>query len=102
MRSADGHPLPGDDRHLPMASSIDRAIRLSTAAAVLAVAAIAVYFSYGHAYAVVRTHDETGITAWLEAATIDDLCPRREPSGARLPSSRRVPSAGPRRGCWRR
>ena len=32
---------------------IDRAIRLSTAAAVLAVAAIAAYVSYWHAYAVV-------------------------------------------------
>jgi hypothetical protein len=34
MRGACGHPEAGDDRHLPMASSIDRAIRLSTAAAV--------------------------------------------------------------------
>ena len=46
---------------------------LSTAAAVLAVAGIAAYVSYGHAYAVVRAHGETGITARLEPATIDGL-----------------------------
>src|ERR1700730_15763560 len=54
-------------------SSIDRAIRLSTAAAVLAVAGIAAYVSYWHAYAVVRAYGETGITARLEPATIDGL-----------------------------
>ena len=71
--SADGHPLSGDDPYAPPASSIDRAIRLSTAAAVLAVAGIAAYVSYCHAYAVVRAHGETGITARLEPATIDGL-----------------------------
>jgi Protein of unknown function (DUF2637) len=55
------------------ASSIDRAIRLSTAAAVLAVAGIAAYVSYWHAYAAVRAHGESGITARLEPATIDGL-----------------------------
>ena len=64
--SADGCP-PGD------ASGMDRAIRLSTAAAVLAVAGIAAYVSYWHAYAVVRARRETGITARLEPATIDGL-----------------------------
>jgi hypothetical protein len=54
-------------------SSIDRAIRLSTAAAVIAVAAIAAYVSYWHAYAVIRAHGEGGITARLEPATIDGL-----------------------------
>src|SRR5438876_7765922 len=54
-------------------SSIDRAIRLSTAAAVLAVAGIAAYVSYWHAYAVVQAHGESGITARLEPATIDGL-----------------------------
>ena len=54
-------------------SSIDRAIRLSTTAAVLAVAGIAAYVSYWHAYAVVRAHGESGITARLEPATIDGL-----------------------------
>src|SRR5450755_370165 len=55
------------------AGSIDRAIRLSTAAAVVAVAGIAAYVSYWHAYAVVRTYGESGITARLEPATIDGL-----------------------------
>ncbi len=55
------------------ASGIDRVIRLSTAAAVLAVAGIAAYVSYWHAYAVVRAHGESGITARLEPATIDGL-----------------------------
>ena len=71
----------GDDRvrsclrppRATAASGIDRAIRLSTAAAVLAVAGIAAYVSYWHAYAVVRAHGETGITARLEPATIDGL-----------------------------
>ena len=71
--SADGYPLADDDPPAPLASGIDRAIRLSTAAAVLAVAGIAAYVSYGHAYAVVRAHGETGITARLEPATIDGL-----------------------------
>ena len=55
------------------ASSIDRAIRLSTAAAVLAVAGIAACVSYWHAYAVVRAYGGSGITARLEPATIDGL-----------------------------
>ena len=71
--SADGHPLVGDEPPTHRASGIDRAIRLSTAVAVLAVAGIAAYVSYWHAYAVVRAHGETGITARLEPATIDGL-----------------------------
>ena len=71
--SAGGHPPAGDDLPAPSPRGIDRAIRLSTAAAVLAVAGIAAYVSYGHAYAVVRAHGETGITARLEPATIDGL-----------------------------
>ncbi len=70
---ADGHPSAGDDPPAPPASGIDRAIRLSTAAAVLAVAGIAAYVSYWQAYAVVRAHGETGITARLEPVTIDGL-----------------------------
>ena len=54
-------------------SSINRAIRLSTAAAVLAVAGIAAYVSYWHPYAVIRAHGESAITARLEPATIDGL-----------------------------
>jgi hypothetical protein len=71
--SADGHPLADGDHPAPLTSGIDRAIRLSTAAAVLAVAGIAAYVSYWHAYAVVRAYGETGITARLEPATIDGL-----------------------------
>jgi uncharacterized protein DUF2637 len=59
-------------RDLPTAK-VDRAIRVSTAIAVLAVATIAAYVSYWHAYAVVRAHGESGVTARLEPATIDGL-----------------------------
>jgi len=52
---------------------VDRAIRVSTAVAVLAVAGIAAYVSYWHAYAVVRAQGEGGLTARLEPATIDGL-----------------------------
>jgi Protein of unknown function (DUF2637) len=71
--SADGSPPGGDDPPAPVTSGIDRATRLSTAVAVLAVAGIAAYVSYWHAYAVVRAHGESGITARLEPATIDGL-----------------------------
>jgi hypothetical protein len=71
--SAEGCALGDDDPPTPLTSGIDRAIRLSTAAAVLAVAGIAACVSYWHAYAVVRAHGETGITARLEPATIDGL-----------------------------
>ena len=61
-------------RYAPAASGgVDRAIRVSTAAVVLAVAGIAAYISYWHAYAVVREYGETGVTAQLEPATIDGL-----------------------------
>jgi hypothetical protein len=71
--SADGRPPGDDDPPAPLTSGIDRAIRLSTAVAVLAVASVAAYVSYWHAYAVVRAHGETGITDRLEPATIDGL-----------------------------
>jgi Protein of unknown function (DUF2637) len=71
--SAAGYPLGDDDPPVSLTSGIDPAIRLSTAAAVLAVAGIAAYVSYWHAYAVVRAHGESGITARLEPATIDGL-----------------------------
>ena len=71
--SAAGYPLGDDCPPVPRTSSIDRAIRLSTAVTVLAVAGIAAYVSYWHAYAAVRAHGETGITARLEPATIDGL-----------------------------
>jgi hypothetical protein len=71
--SAAGYPLDDDYPPVPLTSSIDRSIRLSTAVAVLAVAGIAAYVSYWHAYAVVRAHGESRITARLEPATIDGL-----------------------------
>jgi hypothetical protein len=71
--SAADRPPAGDDLPAPLPRGIDCAIRLSTVAAVLAVAGIAAYVSYGHAYAVVRAHGATGITARLEPATIDGL-----------------------------
>ena len=78
-RSADGGramtaltTAPGGSR-ATAASGTDHAIRLSTAAAVLAVAGIAAYVSYWHAYAVVRAYGGSGITARLEPATIDGL-----------------------------
>ena len=71
--TADGRALVRDYPPASLASGIDRAIRLSTAAAVLAVAGIAAYVSYWHACAVVLAHGETGITARLEPATIDGL-----------------------------
>jgi hypothetical protein len=67
--------IPGSGtRSLPAAGGgVDRAIRISTAAVVLAVAGIAAYISYWHAYAVVREYGESGVTALLEPATIDGL-----------------------------
>jgi hypothetical protein len=60
--------------YLPAAAGgVDRVIRVSTAVVVLAVAGIAAYISYWHAYAVVREYGETGVTARLEPATIDGL-----------------------------
>jgi Protein of unknown function (DUF2637) len=71
--SAGGDPAGDDEPPQPLTSGIDRAIRLSTAAAVLAVAGIAAYVSYWHAYAVIRARGGSGITARLEPATIDGL-----------------------------
>jgi hypothetical protein len=63
--------------HTPLAEErsggADRAIRASTVVVVLAVAGIAAYISYWHAYAVVREYAESGVTALLEPATIDGL-----------------------------
>jgi hypothetical protein len=60
--------------YLPsMAGGVDQVIRVSTAAVVLAVAGIAAYVSYWHAYAVVREYGEVGVTAHLEPVTIDGL-----------------------------
>jgi hypothetical protein len=56
-----------------VSNTADTAIRTSTAAVVLAVAGIAAYISYWHAYAVVRQYGESGVTALLEPGTIDGL-----------------------------
>ena len=51
----------------------DRLIRLTTALAVAAVAAVAAVISYRHAYELVSTHGETGVTARLVPFTVDGL-----------------------------
>ena len=66
-------PEAGTGYEPTVMTGVDRAIRVSTAVAVLAVADVAAYVSYWHAYAVVCAHGETGITARLEPATIDGL-----------------------------
>ena len=71
MTAASSRVMDGCD--VSVTNPIDRVIRISTAMAVLAVAGIAAYVSYWHAYAVVRAHGESGVTARLEPATIDGL-----------------------------
>ncbi|MFG1997775.1 DUF2637 domain-containing protein [Spirillospora sp. NPDC048911] len=51
----------------------DRLTRITTALAVLLVATVAAVISYRHAYELVRTHGETGITARLVPITVDGL-----------------------------
>jgi Protein of unknown function (DUF2637) len=51
----------------------DKAIRWSTAAAVIGVAVVAAVVSYEHAYSLVRAHGETGWTAHLIPLTVDGL-----------------------------
>ena len=50
-----------------------RLIRITTALAVAAVAAVAAVISYRHAYELVTTHGETGLTARLRPFTVDGL-----------------------------
>jgi hypothetical protein len=54
-------------------TSTDKAIRWSTAGAVIGVAAVAAVVSYEHGYALVRAHGETGWTARLIPLTVDGL-----------------------------
>ena len=62
-------PDPGISYEPGAAAGADRAIRVSTAIAVLAVAGVAAYVSYWHAYAVVCAHGETGVLrGWHEVA----------------------------------
>jgi hypothetical protein len=51
----------------------DWLIRITTAIAVLAVAGVAAIISYQHAYELVTSHGETGITAHLLPLTVDGL-----------------------------
>ena len=51
----------------------DRLIRITTALAVVAVAGVAAIISYQHAYELVRSHGESGITAHLLPFTVDGL-----------------------------
>ncbi len=51
----------------------DRLIKITTALAVMAVAAVAAVISYQHAYELVRAHGESGVTARLAPFTVDGL-----------------------------
>jgi hypothetical protein len=51
----------------------DRLIRIMTALAVIAVACVAAIISYQHAYELVSTHGEHGLTARLLPFTVDGL-----------------------------
>jgi hypothetical protein len=51
----------------------DRLIRITTALAVMAVAGVAAIISYQHAYELVMSHGETGLTAHLLPFTVDGL-----------------------------
>jgi hypothetical protein len=51
----------------------ERLIRMTTALAVVAVAAVAAIISYQHAYELVRSHGESGATARLLPFTVDGL-----------------------------
>jgi hypothetical protein len=51
----------------------DRLTRITTALAVLMVAGVAAVISYQHAYELVRSHGETGVTARLLPFTVDGL-----------------------------
>jgi hypothetical protein len=51
----------------------DRLIRITTALAVVGVAAVAAIISYQHAYELVRSHGESATVARLEPFTVDGL-----------------------------
>jgi hypothetical protein len=52
---------------------MDRLIRITTALAVAAVAVVAAVISYQHAFELVRSHGESGVTARLVPFTVDGL-----------------------------
>jgi hypothetical protein len=51
----------------------EQIIKITTAAAVMAVATVAAIISYQHAYELVRSHGESGMTARLLPFTVDGL-----------------------------
>jgi hypothetical protein len=51
----------------------DRLIRITTALAVVAVAVVAAVISYQHAFELLRSHGEAGLTARLLPFTVDGL-----------------------------
>ena len=51
----------------------DRLIRMTTAAAVVAVAVVAAVISYKHTYELVHSHGESGMAARLLPFTVDGL-----------------------------
>src|ERR1035437_741450 len=55
------------------AAMTDKLIRITTALAVATVATVAAVISYRHAYELVSTHGETGVTARLVPFTVDGL-----------------------------
>lgn len=61
------------DSARPESALTDRLIRLTTALAVVAVACVAAIISYQHAYELVSTHGERGLTARLLPFTVDGL-----------------------------
>lgn len=52
---------------------MDRLVRITTALAVVAVAVVAAVVSYQHAYELVRSHGESGLTAKLLPFTVGGL-----------------------------
>jgi hypothetical protein len=67
----------------------DRLIRITTALAVVAVAIVAAVISYEHAYELVRSPGETGLTARLLPFTVDGLIWAAAASMVVLDASRR-------------
>ena len=77
----------------------DRLIRITTALAVVAVAVVAAVVSYQHAYELVRSDGESGLTARLLPFTVDGLCDLGRRSMLVLDASRRAQPV-PRLAVW--
>jgi len=71
LERANGPASPSSS--LPETGVTGRLIRITTALAVATVAAVAAVISYRHAYELVTTHGETGLTARLLPFTVDGL-----------------------------